>query len=84
MLRCWRLNEYEWWAANSLEEALADYQATTGEEGESAIDDLYFAELDESDLDEPLEIEPGADRWITIRDLVAAMDKPGFVCGIDC
>lgn len=45
-MKLYRLNEYEWWAANSMEEAIAAAMEATGLPRDEATDDKFLAEAD--------------------------------------
>lgn len=49
-MKVFRLNEYEWYAANDLEEAVDAAMKLTGCSREEVLDDLYAGELSEAKL----------------------------------
>lgn len=49
-IKVFRLNDYEWWAARSLEEARSDYTETTGLSGEDAFD--HPTQLSDEEMDQ--------------------------------
>jgi hypothetical protein len=86
-MKAWWLNEYECWAGESLEEALADWEKETGcrlddDEREDCHEANYDTRVNMCDEDTSLE-EMHNGPFKTIGELVAAMDKPGYVCGYD-
>lgn len=84
-MKAWWLNEYECWAGETLEEAIATAEAETGYPRTDILDE--DGECDEANpntrvnmSDEDASIE---EILKTIGELLATMDKPGFVCGYD-
>ena len=89
-MKAWWLNEYECWAGETLEEAIATAEAETG---------CPRTEILDEDVGECYEANPNTrvnlsdedashEEWLkgpfkTIGELLATMDKPGFVCGHD-
>ena len=49
MIKIFRINDYEWWAGNSLEEIRSAYEKITGEKPEENFEEPY--ELSEEQLD---------------------------------
>jgi hypothetical protein len=80
--RVFRMNDYEWWVARTLEEAKADYQQTVGPMPEDeAFDDpgeLTDAELDRLKFIEDPEVPPT--KWVrrTFREELERISKSEF------
>jgi hypothetical protein len=78
-MRCFRINEYEWYAGKDAEEAIAAAMKVTGNTREETVDDVFFGE---ARLDMAVSDEDG-NNVRTIGDILATMTKPGFVCGYE-
>ena len=86
-MKAWWLNEYECWAGETLEEALAVWEKETGcHLDDDEREDCYEANPDTrvnmSDEDASLE-EMRNGPFTTIGEILVTMGKPGYICGYD-
>ena len=80
-MKAWWLNDYECWAGETLNDAIADWEAETGCQRDEGVNDPHEATPDTRvNMDE--DGNP-AGPFMTIGEILATMDKPGFVCGWD-
>lgn len=78
-LRCFRINEADCWAGRTAEEAIADYMANHGLPRSEAVDEDFFGELPRSTPVKCVDEGPN----LTVGEILAMMDGPGFVCGTE-
>lgn len=77
-MNVYRLNDYEWYAGATLEEAVAAAMADSGSEHDDVLDDDYgYA----ASKDTPVLLDDGT--TTTIGTLVSTMTAPGYVCGTE-
>lgn len=79
-MKAWRLNDYEWWAADTLEEAIAAAMEDTGCSREDVFDDDYGDPEPESAL---VWEDEERTKKITVGELLSGMTEPGFAFGIE-
>jgi hypothetical protein len=81
-MRAYRLNEYDYYAADSFEEAVACGMKATGLSREGLIDEEFCDGMPAPDnmrvfLDEQRTVDS------TCKQIVDGMDEPGFAFGVD-
>lgn len=82
-MNAYQMDDYDVWAANSIEEAVSDYERETGGKVDpEEVRQLTDAELD-ADIPEFDENEQPTGKMTTIRSWLADMTKPGFL-GSSC
>jgi hypothetical protein len=79
-MKCWRLTDYEWYAADTLEEAIAAAMSETGLPREVVFHEDYGYEEAES-----MELWADEERteMTTVKATLEKMDKPGFAFGTE-
>lgn len=77
-LKAWRLNEYEWWAHYTLEEAVDFVMNYCGVSKEDAFNPDFAGE---ANLNQKVLDENGDHSDETIGSILAKMTEPGFICG---
>ena len=82
-MKAFQLTDEEIWAANSLEEAITDYEKTTGVN----IDPDDVNELSDTLLDKPVpeydDDENPTGQMTTLRAWLNDMTEPGFLAGYE-
>jgi hypothetical protein len=81
MLKAFRLNAYEVWAGETLEQAIEACIAETGCRRDEAFDECWFSEFSDGTCVRVEDGEPG--EFVTVGELLSSMDKPGLVCGYE-
>jgi hypothetical protein len=76
-LRAFRLNENDWYAASSMDEAIEVAMAHTGLARDEVLDEVYAYE----DNSTPVFNDEGERR--TTGEIAALEEKPGFLCGTE-
>lgn len=79
MLSAYRLNEYEWFAAHSFDEAVTLAIKQTGLPREDVVDEMFASEEPES-VDIMLSDEDGKP-FVSVGDFLKEMTEPGFCFG---
>lgn len=80
-LRAWRVNEYEWYAAYSLDHAIELAMEMTGE----ARDQIFDADYGDPEPDTTeIWFDDTRSHKITVRQLLDDMEGPGFAFGTEC
>jgi hypothetical protein len=83
MLKAYRISECEWWAAQSVDAAIASYLDVTGEEpNREEIEMLDDPELDR-EFPEHDENENPTGKMTTFRKLLTEMHGPGFLAATE-
>lgn len=81
-MKLWRLNEYEWYAADTFEQAVSLAMDLTGCIREDTVDDSYAGE--ETNMDRTFYDEDDETRTpISFRDEFAKMTGPGFFIALE-
>lgn len=76
-MKCFRLNEYEWYAGNDADEAIAAAMRDAGNSRDETVDADFFGEANPDTVVTMEDDEPST----TIGAILATMTKPGLVCG---
>lgn len=77
-MKAWRLNDYEWYAADTLEEAIQQAMLDTGCSREDIFDESYgYAEEDSLMIWEDDEMT----KKISVGEILATFSQPCFAFG---
>jgi SRSO17 transposase len=83
ILKAYRITEYDWYAAESAEQAINLAMADTGESKEDTVDDMYFTGEPESD-DIEIWDDESMTKKIKLSDFIATqISGAGWCFGID-
>lgn len=79
-MKCWRLTDCEWYAADTLEEAIELCMRDTGLPREECFDEDHGDPAPDS-----MEVWADEERTqkITVRELLDSIDGPGFAFGTE-
>lgn len=76
-MKAFRLNEYDYYAGNDAEEAIAAAMRDTGNSPDETVDPMFFREANPEVVVTMEDDEPNT----TVGAILAGMTKPGFICG---
>lgn len=83
-MNAYRLNEYEWWAADTAEQAIEVAVRETGVPREELVDDDFFTgEPENPELKVRVDDDTWPEQYITSRELLENMPGPGVACSTE-
>lgn len=82
MLHAFRINDCEWYAAETFEQAVEVAVKETGVPREDLVDDSYATGEPEDDQ-QLIYVDENRDKQMTIRESLDELDGPGFAFGTE-
>lgn len=85
-VKIFRMNEYEWWFAPTLEEAIQEAARQTGLDREELVDEDYLEELSDEDMDRLIFVheaeEDSSELKVTFREELRSRTSDGQTVGM--